>query len=132
MQVPSISSGAGPSAAALRAFSQDDTSFSLEDLWRQERNAGVRLTPTSKLVGDPVRRLRASLGMTGWRHVGMTGGKRWDRAARVEESVEGLVAVPVAPSGHFFFPPTQRIHFIGIGGIGMSGIAEILLTMGYP
>ena len=27
--------------------------------------------------------------------------------------------------------PSQRIHFIGIGGIGMSGIAEILLTMGY-
>ncbi len=33
--------------------------------------------------------------------------------------------------GHFFFSPTQRIHFVGIGGIGMSGIAEILLTMGY-
>jgi UDP-N-acetylmuramate--alanine ligase len=40
--------------------------------------------------------------------------------------------VPVAPSGHFLFAPSQRIHFIGIGGIGMSGIAEILLTMGYP
>ena len=39
--------------------------------------------------------------------------------------------VPVAPSGHFLFAPSQRIHFIGIGGIGMSGIAEILLTMGY-
>ncbi len=25
----------------------------------------------------------------------------------------------------------QRIHFIGIGGIGMSGIAEVLLTLGY-
>ena len=34
--------------------------------------------------------------------------------------------------GHFLFPATQRVHFIGIGGIGMSGIAEILLTMGYP
>jgi len=33
--------------------------------------------------------------------------------------------------GHFMFAPSQRIHFIGIGGIGMSGIAEILLTMGY-
>jgi UDP-N-acetylmuramate--alanine ligase len=33
--------------------------------------------------------------------------------------------------GHFLFAPSQRIHFIGIGGIGMSGIAEILLTMGY-
>ncbi len=26
---------------------------------------------------------------------------------------------------------TQRIHFIGIGGSGMSGIAEVLLDMGY-
>jgi UDP-N-acetylmuramate--alanine ligase len=39
--------------------------------------------------------------------------------------------VPAAFSGHFLFAPSQRIHFIGIGGIGMSGIAEILLTMGY-
>jgi UDP-N-acetylmuramate--alanine ligase len=23
------------------------------------------------------------------------------------------------------------IHFIGIGGIGMSGIAEVLMTLGY-
>ncbi len=33
--------------------------------------------------------------------------------------------------GHIFLAPSQRVHFIGIGGIGMSGIAEILLTMGY-
>jgi UDP-N-acetylmuramate--alanine ligase len=26
----------------------------------------------------------------------------------------------------------RHIHFIGIGGIGMSGIAEILLNLGYP
>ena len=26
---------------------------------------------------------------------------------------------------------TRRIHFVGIGGSGMSGIAEVLLTMGY-
>lgn len=25
----------------------------------------------------------------------------------------------------------QRIHFVGIGGIGMSGIAEVLLSLGY-
>jgi len=34
-------------------------------------------------------------------------------------------------TGHAMFAPSQRVHFIGIGGIGMSGIAEILLTMGY-
>jgi UDP-N-acetylmuramate--alanine ligase len=26
---------------------------------------------------------------------------------------------------------TQRLHFVGIGGIGMSSIAEILLNLGY-
>jgi UDP-N-acetylmuramate--alanine ligase len=26
---------------------------------------------------------------------------------------------------------TQRLHFVGIGGIGMSGISEILLNLGY-
>ena len=25
----------------------------------------------------------------------------------------------------------QKIHLVGIGGIGMSGIAEVLLTLGY-
>ncbi|HZU23536.1 MAG TPA: Mur ligase domain-containing protein, partial [Terriglobales bacterium] len=29
------------------------------------------------------------------------------------------------------FAKIQRIHLVGIGGIGMSGIAEILLTLGY-
>ena len=28
------------------------------------------------------------------------------------------------------FLKPQRVHFIGIGGIGMSGIAEILLNLG--
>ncbi|MBS0457395.1 MAG: UDP-N-acetylmuramate--L-alanine ligase [Proteobacteria bacterium] len=26
---------------------------------------------------------------------------------------------------------TARVHFVGIGGVGMSGIAEVLLTLGY-
>ena len=25
----------------------------------------------------------------------------------------------------------QKIHFVGIGGIGMSGIAEVLINLGY-
>ncbi|MBX9703442.1 MAG: UDP-N-acetylmuramate--L-alanine ligase, partial [Silvanigrellaceae bacterium] len=29
------------------------------------------------------------------------------------------------------FKTIQRIHFIGIGGAGMSGIAEILVNLGY-
>src|SRR6478735_3125307 len=27
--------------------------------------------------------------------------------------------------------PTRRVHFVGIGGIGMSGIAELLVNLGY-
>ena len=38
--------------------------------------------------------------------------------------------VPSPGMGHILIAPSHRIHFIGIGGIGMSGIAEILLTMG--
>src|ERR1700730_5947978 len=29
------------------------------------------------------------------------------------------------------FAQIERIHFVGIGGIGMSGIAEVLLNLGY-
>src|SRR5689334_6032103 len=29
------------------------------------------------------------------------------------------------------FAKIQRIHFVGIGGIGMSGIAEVMLNLGY-
>lgn len=30
-----------------------------------------------------------------------------------------------------FIPSVQKIHFVGIGGIGMSGIAEVLFNLGY-
>ena len=29
------------------------------------------------------------------------------------------------------FNTPRRIHFVGIGGVGMSGIAEVLLTLGH-
>ena len=29
------------------------------------------------------------------------------------------------------FAKIQRVHFVGVGGIGMSGIAEVLLNLGY-
>ncbi len=29
------------------------------------------------------------------------------------------------------FAKIQRVHFVGIGGIGMSGVAEVLLNLGY-
>src|SRR6202142_843655 len=35
------------------------------------------------------------------------------------------------PVGRNMFAKIQRIHFVGMGGIGMSGIAEVLLNLGY-
>src|SRR5204863_9096674 len=32
---------------------------------------------------------------------------------------------------HLMFKKIQHIHFVGIGGSGMSGIAEVLLNLGY-
>ena len=29
------------------------------------------------------------------------------------------------------FKKIRRIHFVGIGGVGMSGIAEVLHNLGY-
>ena len=29
------------------------------------------------------------------------------------------------------FHKIERVHFVGIGGIGMSGIAEVLLNLGF-
>src|SRR6476659_10186515 len=34
-------------------------------------------------------------------------------------------------NGQVLFDTNRRIHFVGIGGIGMSGIAELLLNLGY-
>ena len=30
------------------------------------------------------------------------------------------------------FRKARRLHFVGIGGSGMSGIAEVLVNLGYP
>src|SRR4029450_8738170 len=32
---------------------------------------------------------------------------------------------------HMMLGQTRRVHFVGIGGIGMSGIAELLANLGY-
>jgi UDP-N-acetylmuramate--alanine ligase len=37
----------------------------------------------------------------------------------------------VNQNGQVLFDTNRRIHFVGIGGIGMSGIAEVLLNLGY-
>ena len=46
-------------------------------------------------------------------------------------SVDTAVTKPKQYNIEMFFKP-QPVHFVGIGGIGMSGLAEVLLELGYP
>src|SRR5689334_8183076 len=40
-------------------------------------------------------------------------------------------AAGATPQRRTMFRKIQHIHLVGIGGAGMSGIAEVLLTLGY-
>lgn len=53
-------------------------------------------------------------------------------ANRARETPEGSAGGRITEmSGQVLFDTNRRIHFVGIGGIGMSGIAEVLLNLGY-
>jgi UDP-N-acetylmuramate--alanine ligase len=34
-------------------------------------------------------------------------------------------------TGTRIFKRYQQVHFVGVGGVGMSGLAEVILTLGY-
>ena len=40
-----------------------------------------------------------------------------------------MIAGPI--ESHPFLIRSRRIHFVGIGGVGMSGLAELLMNLGY-
>ena len=52
------------------------------------------------------------------------------RGAR-RSSIAALRSWPVSGELRDVLGRTRRIHFVGIGGIGMSGIAELLANLGY-
>ena len=79
------------------------------DAGAPRRDSSRRSTRDSAL-DDGARRAHAS-------------GER-DAAERVADA---CVALGVAAMKH----KVKRVHFVGIGGAGMSGIAEVLLTLGY-
>ena len=39
---------------------------------------------------------------------------------------------PTGTGSGLLFSKRTRVHFVGIGGVGMSGIAQVLLNLGYP
>ncbi|MDY0390920.1 MAG: UDP-N-acetylmuramate--L-alanine ligase [Desulfobulbus oligotrophicus] len=50
----------------------------------------------------------------------------FDSWRKRDEKIDFLLEI-----GAFMYRKTKHIHFVGIGGIGMSGIAELLLSLGY-
>src|SRR6266851_196225 len=53
------------------------------------------------------------------------------RSAVQSPAVNLTPATACNSEGQVLFDTNRRIHFVGIGGIGMSGIAEVLLNLGY-
>src|SRR5437867_6666244 len=54
--------------------------------------------------------------------------------ARVRSATASSAATDIVcddPTDRTMLGKTRRVHFIGIGGIGMSGIAELLANLGY-
>jgi UDP-N-acetylmuramate--alanine ligase len=51
-----------------------------------------------------------------------------EAAARVAEACDGAGAMSAPRSMKH---KVKHVHFVGIGGAGMSGIAEVLLNLGY-
>lgn len=56
---------------------------------------------------------------------------RTKRYGRKGQRMRTATMHPAKGNGQVLFDTNRRIHFVGIGGIGMSGIAEVLLNLGY-
>ena len=89
------------------------------------RGCSRRRTSTGRVAGardrDPRRRPPGA--SRRWRSAARRLG-RPDAAARVADLLEGRAGVTC-------FGRSSSVHFVGIGGSGMSGIAEVLLNLGY-
>ena len=85
--------------------------------WKEPQHAAHRGAPGGHRCGSWTGRAHAR-----WR-------KRRTRwaSATPRERVAAVCVEVAAPMKH----KVKRIHFVGIGGAGMSGIAEVLVTQGY-
>ena len=55
----------------------------------------------------------------------------YQRSLLVDEASVLLASAASAPMAHQWMWRVRRIHFVGIGGVGMGGIAEVLHNLGY-
>jgi hypothetical protein len=85
---------------------------------------GARLAELVRsLAADPERRRRMG-------HAARSLA-RLDATTRIADVAEALLDGR-AFAGVYVFRKARRLHFVGIGGSGMNGIAEVLVNMGYP
>ena len=77
------------------------------------------------------RKLPSSRGTVGDAAIYASNNQRLPRFARNDENKQQTTGDPMNPLGIFPNKTQKAIHFIGIGGIGMSGIAEVLHNLGY-
>ena len=61
---------------------------------------------------------------------GPAGGRDSGIACVGDQAIDKTLRKPKQYNIEMFFKP-QPVHFVGIGGIGMSGLAEVLLELGY-
>ena len=91
--------------------------------------AGSAIPTRRRLMGGAARRLaRPDAAARIVDRVVRAGGKI---AARRATAGRHEHAVPDAQERDGVLGRTRRVHFVGIGGIGMSGIAELLVNLGY-
>ena len=92
------------------------------ELIEQTDLTGERLAAAHHRIGGRSGQTQADVG--GGAAVGQT--PRGGRDRRRRHRVDGA-----APAVSGVLEHARRIHFIGVGGIGMSGIAELLVNLGY-
>ena len=98
---------------------------------RDDRRETVR-NCEPKLIGGPGARWAKRRGSSP--SPARRGARRNSRGGRARLtatfSIDSCTDKPKQYDKEMFFRP-QHLHFTGIGGIGMSGIAEVLLNLGY-
>ena len=117
-------------AAIFIPFGAATDSHQMRNAEEMVRAGAARLIPEPELSGEPL----------GSRDSGVDRSSREARGTRRARARAGAAARRRENRGfdrgggaHMTGPfhNFKRIHLVGIGGIGMSGIAEVLLTLGY-
>ena len=97
-----------------------------------ERAGGALRLPQDDFTPDRLAAEISALASAPQKLVAMAAAARSEGSADAAERLADLVAKVIKGNAAMKLPRNiGPIHFIGIGGIGMSGIAEVLMNLGY-